>query len=121
MIASCSCWNQRRLDGVCECAFRRPFVQAAAASLKIKRAREAENQAMDIPIDRPAAATTEIDERGRVNICLHLKEVAQIFDPLDPYPFHERDLDADADEYIVASAQELSQRAAGILLMQQGS
>ena len=71
---------------------------------------------MDILIDRPAAAATEIDQRESANIRLHLKEAAQIFDSLDPYPFHERDLDADAEQYIVASAQELSQRPAAILL-----
>jgi hypothetical protein len=39
---------------------------------------------------------------------LHLREVAQLFDSLDPCPFYERDLDTDAEEYIVASARELS-------------
>jgi len=71
---------------------------------------------MDMLIDRPAAAIPEIDERESANIRLHLKEVAQIFDSLDPYPFHERDLDADAEQYIVASAQELAQRPAAILV-----
>jgi hypothetical protein len=83
--------------------------------LKKKRAREAENDAMDILIDRPAAAMGN-DERESANICLHLKDVAQIFDSLDPYPFHERDLDAEAEEYIVASAQELSRRPAAIVI-----
>lgn len=44
------------------------------------------------------------------SIDLHLREVAQLFDSLDPCPFYERDLDADAEEYIVASARELPQR-----------
>jgi hypothetical protein len=90
-------------------SFHRPFVQET-------RTREAENDAMEILIDRPAAATTELDEHESANICLHLNEAAQLFDSLDPYPFHERDLDADAEEYIVASAQELSRRPAGILV-----
>jgi hypothetical protein len=38
---------------------------------------------------------------------LHLREIAQLFDSLDPCPFYARDLDADAEEYIVASAREL--------------
>jgi hypothetical protein len=71
---------------------------------------------MEILIDRPTAAARGIDPRESASIRLHLKEVAQIFDSLDPYPFHERDLDADAEEYIIASAQELSQRPAAILL-----
>jgi hypothetical protein len=41
---------------------------------------------------------------------VHLREVAQLFDSLDPCPFYERDLDGDAEEYIVASARELPQR-----------
>lgn len=69
---------------------------------------------MDIVMDRPAATPTQDDERRNTNICLYLNDVAQIFDSMDPYPFHERDLDADAEAYIVASAQELPQRPAGI-------
>jgi hypothetical protein len=38
---------------------------------------------------------------------LSVKEVAQLFETLDPYPFHERDLDKDAEEYIVGWAREL--------------
>lgn len=36
-------------------------------------------------------------------------DVAQIYESLDPYPFHERDLDRDAEEYIVGWARELPQ------------
>src|SRR5262249_27871450 len=57
----------------------------------------------------PAAATQDA-ERRTGSIDLHLREVAQLFDSLDPCPFYERDLDADAEEYIVASARELPQR-----------
>lgn len=57
----------------------------------------------------PAAATQGAERRSG-SIDLHLREVAQLFDSLDPCPFYERDLDADAEEYIVASAQELPQR-----------
>jgi hypothetical protein len=41
---------------------------------------------------------------------LHLREIAQLFDSLDPCPFYERDLDPDAEEYIVASVRELRGR-----------
>jgi hypothetical protein len=48
---------------------------------------------------------------------LHLREVAQLFDSLDPCPFYERDLDPDAEEYIVASARELPERRASSIVV----
>jgi hypothetical protein len=57
----------------------------------------------------PAAADTQGAERRSGSIDLHRGEVAQLFDSLDPCPFYERDLDADAEEYIVASTRELPQ------------
>lgn len=41
---------------------------------------------------------------------LQLRELAQLFNSMDPSPFHDRDLDADAEEFIVAWASELSAR-----------
>jgi hypothetical protein len=38
---------------------------------------------------------------------LRVDEIAQLFNVLDPFPFRERDLDRDAEEYIVSWAQEL--------------
>jgi hypothetical protein len=40
-------------------------------------------------------------------IRLRLAKVDQLFNSLDPSPFHERDLDTNAEEYIVAWAREL--------------
>lgn len=40
-------------------------------------------------------------------IKLQLRELAQLFNSLDPSPFHDRDLDADAEEFIVSWAREL--------------
>ena len=37
---------------------------------------------------------------------LKLRDVMQLFNSLDPAPFHEKDLDDDAVEYIVGTAQE---------------
>ena len=37
---------------------------------------------------------------------LNLHEVSQLFNSMDPSPFNERDLDQDADEYIVSWARE---------------
>lgn len=39
-------------------------------------------------------------------IQLRLRDLAQLFNSMDPSPFHERDLDADAEEFIVGWAQE---------------
>lgn len=41
---------------------------------------------------------------------MNLSRVAQLFNSLDPAPFHERDLDADAEEYIISSAEEISRQ-----------
>jgi hypothetical protein len=43
---------------------------------------------------------------------LNIREVAQLFESLDPYPFHERDLDKDAEEFIVGWARELPRDSA---------
>lgn len=40
-------------------------------------------------------------------IRIRVDEVSQLFNSLDPFPFHERDLDADAEEFIVGWAREL--------------
>jgi len=37
---------------------------------------------------------------------LRLRELNQLFDSLDPAPFHEKDLDRDAEEFIVSWARE---------------
>lgn len=37
---------------------------------------------------------------------VNLNRLAQLFNSLDPSPFHERDLDQDAEDYIVGSAEE---------------
>jgi hypothetical protein len=55
-----------------------------------------------------------VRERGTVE--LHIRETAQLFDSFDPCPFYSRDLDADAEEYIVASVQELGQPPASVVI-----
>lgn len=44
-------------------------------------------------------------------IDVHLKSIDQLFDNRDPAPFHERDLDDDAVEYVVAAAEEIPRTA----------
>ncbi|HSE64631.1 MAG TPA: hypothetical protein VLG15_13565 [Thermoanaerobaculia bacterium] len=38
---------------------------------------------------------------------VRVAQIEQLFHTLDPSPFHDKDLDADAEEYIVSSAKEL--------------
>src|SRR5215475_4599741 len=40
-------------------------------------------------------------------IQVRVKELSQLFDTLDPFPFPERDLDSDAEQFIVGWAREL--------------
>jgi hypothetical protein len=42
-------------------------------------------------------------------IKLQLRDLAQLFNSMDPSPFHDRDLDADAEEFILSWARELPQ------------
>jgi hypothetical protein len=44
---------------------------------------------------------------GTEVIDVHVAELTQIFNSFDPSPFHEKDLDDDADEFIVGWAKEL--------------
>ena len=46
-------------------------------------------------------------EHGVYLIEIKLSRVQQLFNSLDPSPFHEKDLDADAEAYIVGAAREL--------------
>ncbi len=39
---------------------------------------------------------------------INLREARQIFDSLDPAPFHDKDLDADAEVYIIESVKEFA-------------
>jgi len=51
--------------------------------------------------------TTESDGLvAETKIEINLNRLSQLFNSLDPSPFHERDLDQDAEDYIVGSAEE---------------
>lgn len=47
---------------------------------------------------------------AQATIEINLSRLAQLFNSLDPAPFHERDLDQDAEEYIVGSAEEIARQ-----------
>jgi hypothetical protein len=42
---------------------------------------------------------------------VHIEELSQFFDSLDPSPFHKKDVDPSAAQYVVSSAQDLPSRA----------
>ena len=42
---------------------------------------------------------------------LNVQSISQLFNSMDPSPFHERDLDHDAEEFIISWAQEHPKRA----------
>jgi hypothetical protein len=48
--------------------------------------------------------TKQHDHPHRIELKLH--DVSQLFNSMDPSPFHEKDLDSDAEEFIVSWAQE---------------
>jgi len=50
------------------------------------------------------------DSAGDAVVEVHLREIAQLFDSMDPCPFYERDLEPDAEEYMIASVLELRPR-----------
>jgi hypothetical protein len=49
-------------------------------------------------------------EDGRSCIDLKVQRSRQLFDTRDPAPFHERDLDAEAVQYLMAAAQEIPRK-----------
>jgi hypothetical protein len=51
-----------------------------------------------------------MDDKTTGTIELRVDEIAQLFDTLDPFPFRERDLDKDAEEYIVGWAREFPRK-----------
>ena len=55
----------------------------------------------------PAGSATPI---GRLEV--RLRDVSQLFESLDPSPFHDKDLDRNAEEYIIESARELHSKSA---------
>ena len=62
------------------------------------------NSRMRFPLPKTAAT-----DPGRPHIIsLKLREMSQLFNSMDPSPFIEKDLDDDAEEFIVSWAQEFS-------------
>jgi len=47
---------------------------------------------------------------SQAKIEINISRLSQLFNSLDPSPFHERDLDQDAEDYIVGSAEETARQ-----------
>jgi hypothetical protein len=60
------------------------------------------------------AATSPSDPRV---IEVHVRDLAQLFNSMDPSPFRERDLGVDAEEYIVETLKERPSHSADALLV----
>ena len=52
------------------------------------------------------SARAAADRFGPRRIELNLRDISQLFNSMDPSPFHEKDLDHDAEEFIISWAQE---------------
>lgn len=55
-------------------------------------------------------------EAGVCLIEIRLRELRQLFNTLDPAPFHEKDLEAAAEEYIVSAMREIGSRSVRLVL-----
>ena len=49
------------------------------------------------------------DKVEAVAVELRLDRISRLYNTLDPAPFHEKELDAAADDYIVGSAEEVAE------------
>ena len=56
------------------------------------------------------AKEAEATQPGTGRIELNVKDMTQLFNSMDPSPFHEKDLDHDAEEFIISWAQEFHRR-----------
>jgi hypothetical protein len=55
------------------------------------------------------AQISDVEESGEIHV--RLRTLTQLFNSMDPSPFHDRDLDPEAEEWIVSSAQEAPEDA----------
>jgi hypothetical protein len=55
-------------------------------------------------------------EEGTFLIEIRLREMRQLFNTLDPAPFHEKDLDPAAEEYIVSGVREVGAHPSRLVL-----
>lgn len=66
---------------------------------------------LDAGVTSPPGASQYRRESGTNLIEIRLNTIQQLFNSLDPAPFHEKDLDREAEAYIVESAREFPLRS----------
>src|ERR1700741_3790147 len=71
---------------------------------------------MNAPEDKKSSAGDPIPPKCAV-IEVHLGELKQLFDAIDPSPFRDRDLDPKAEEFIVGWAKDLPRDASLALVV----
>lgn len=62
-------------------------------------------------------AHDDAEPANATKIEINLNRLAQLFNSFDPSPFHERDLDREAEDYIVGSAEEAPRHNALVLVI----
>jgi len=67
------------------------------------------------PTIRPPPSNIPSAKDGVIEV--HVRELHQLFDSLDPYPFNERDLDRVAEQYIVESVREIDAETPAALVV----
>ena len=69
------------------------------------------------PSERPRESAASRDAACYNIIEVHLREMSQLFESLDPSPFHEKDLDRNAEAYIIDSFKEFPTRQPCMLVL----
>lgn len=90
-------------------AFDRPLIDAVGMPIRIGSSYGEEPCyacAGEASIWNALVVMTDVSHDHRIE--LRIDKIAQIFHTLDPFPFRERDLDREAEDYIVGWAGELS-------------
>jgi len=70
--------------------------------------REQAAEARELDAMSRSATESRPGTPGRIE--LNLRDMSQLFNSMDPSPFHEKDLDHDAEEFIISWAQEFHSR-----------
>jgi hypothetical protein len=66
------------------------------------------------------AAIRDTDKTDTVAVELRLDRIPRLYNSLDPAPFHEKELEAAADDYIVGSAEDAGNRPIRLVIMLPG-
>ena len=71
----------------------------------------------DEPVKAQRPSSGDLVPANSGIVAVYVRELNQLFDSMDPSPFHEKGLDPEAEEYIVASAKELPTGAPAALII----